>query len=136
MPFPINTMSIAKYEKATDESLRGSIQSTLLVKLTVQTQHQDSLRGCLLMTKSPSKFQLSLVCVQKRKECDHVHSALCFDKQGHMIDIIDVLCQNKLSHIFEFVVYLFTCFCSKRHISKTVPLINATRQLYSEFDPM
>ena len=86
MPFPINTMSIAKYEKATDESLRGSIQSTLLVKLTVQTQHQDSLRGCLPMTKSPSKFQLSLICVQKRKDCDHVHSALCFVKQGHMIE--------------------------------------------------
>ena len=41
------------------------------------------------MMKSTSKFQLALV-VLKKKECDHMHSSFCFDKKGHMIEIIGI----------------------------------------------
>ena len=51
------------------------------------------------MTESSSKFQLALVCVPKRKECDHVRSAFYSNKQGHVIEIVDVLRQNQLSRV-------------------------------------
>ena len=53
----------------------------------------------LLIVKSTSKCQLAFICVLKRKECHHVHSAFSFDKQGHVIEIIGILHQNQLSHV-------------------------------------
>ena len=61
------------------------------------------------MTKSASKFQLALVCVPKRKECDHMRSAFCSDK-GHVIEIVDVLHQNQLSRVS--LNSRSICFCS------------------------
>lgn len=57
--------------------------------------------------KSVSKFQLAGVCIPKIKECDHLRSAFCFEKQDHVIELVDVLRQNQLLRVFELVAYQF-----------------------------